>query len=117
MNYINLVDKALIANSDLAWQDLGDGIKRKIMAYDDHLMLVKVSFEQGAIGTLHQHPHLQMSYVAEGSFEVTVGDRKKILNKGDVFFAISNVIHGVICLEEGLLIDVFNPAREDFLQV
>ena len=115
MKYSNLLDKALIADDDLTWDDLGAGIKRKIMAHDDQLMLVKVAFEKGAIGTLHQHPHLQMSYVAEGSFEVTVGNSIKVLKKGDVFFAISNIIHGVVCLEEGLLIDVFNPAREDFL--
>ncbi len=115
MNYINLIDKSLISDNDLAWEDLGLGVKRKIMAYNDQLMLVKVSFEKGAIGSLHQHPHLQMSYVAEGSFEVTMGDSKKILIKGDVFFALSNVVHGVICLEEGLLIDFFNPSREDFL--
>jgi quercetin dioxygenase-like cupin family protein len=115
MNYINLIDKALIADNDLVWEDLGLGVKRKIMAYNDHLMLVKVAFEKDAIGTLHQHPHLQMSFVAEGSFEVTMGDRKKTLTKGDVFFALSNIVHGVVCLEEGLLIDVFNPAREDFL--
>lgn len=115
MNYIDLLDKVQIADSDLAWDDLGAGIKRKIMAYNDELMLVKVAFEKGAIGTLHQHPHLQMSYVAEGSFEVTVADRIKTLKKGDVFFAKSNILHGVLCLEEGLLIDIFNPAREDFL--
>ena len=115
MNYIDLADKALIKDNDLTWEDLGAGIKRKIMAHNDQLMLVKVAFEKGAVGTLHQHPHLQMSYVAEGSFEVAVGEGKKILGKGDVFFAVSNIMHGVVCLEEGLLIDVFNPAREDFL--
>ena len=116
MNYINLIDKALISDSDISWQDLGAGIHRKIMAYNNQMMLVKVAFEKGAIGILHQHPHLQMSYVAEGSFEVTVGENKKTLTKGDVFFVGNpNVVHGVICLEEGLLIDVFNPAREDFL--
>lgn len=115
MNYINLLDKALIADSDLLWDDLGAGIKRKIMAHNEQIMLVKVAFEKGAVGALHQHPHLQMSYVAEGSFEVTVGDSIKVLTKGDVFFALSDIIHGVICLENGLLIDVFNPTREDFL--
>jgi len=115
MNYIDLIDKALITDNDLTWDDLGAGIKRKIMAHNEQLMLVKVAFEKNAIGTLHQHPHLQMSYVAEGSFEVTIGDSSKVLNKGDVFFATSNIIHGVVCLEEGLLVDIFNPAREDFL--
>lgn len=115
MDYIKPVDQSLISDRDLYWEDLGGGIKRKIMAHNDQLMLVKVAFEKGAIGTLHQHPHLQMSYVAEGSFEVTMGENTKTLTKGDVFFALSNVIHGVVCVEEGLLIDVFNPARADFL--
>ena len=116
MDFKNLTDKTLISDSNIDWEDLGAGIKRKIMAYDDQLMLVKVAFEQDSIGTVHNHPHLQMSYVAEGSFEVTMGNEKKILNQGDVFFAPSNVFHGVICLQKGLLIDIFNPHREDFLK-
>lgn len=115
MNFKDLNDKALISDSDIDWEVLGSGVKRKIMAYDQDLMLVKVAFEKGAVGTIHNHPHLQMSYVAKGSFEVSMGDAKKILNEGDVFFAPSNVFHGVVCLEAGLLIDVFNPHREDFL--
>ncbi|WP_443938011.1 cupin domain-containing protein [Pedobacter sp. MW01-1-1] len=115
MNYKDLTEKALVADNDLSWEEVGQGIRRKIMAYDEHLMLVKVEFEKGAIGTVHQHPHLQMSYVAKGSFEVSMADRNRVLNEGDVFFAASNVFHGVLCLEEGLLIDVFNPHRADFL--
>ncbi|MDQ0969887.1 quercetin dioxygenase-like cupin family protein [Flavobacterium sp. W4I14] len=116
MNFKDLSNKALISDSNIDWENLGAGVKRKIMAYDNQLMLVKVDFEKGAIGTIHNHPHLQMSYVAKGSFEVTMGDDKKVLNEGDVFFAPSNVFHGVICLEAGLLIDIFNPHREDFLK-
>ena len=115
MNFKDLTNKTLIADSDIDWEELGNGVKRKIMAYDEQLMLVKVDFEKGAIGTIHNHPHLQLSYVAKGSFEVTMGDDKKILNEGDVFFAPTLVFHGVVCLEAGLLIDIFNPHREDFL--
>lgn len=116
MDFKELANKTLIADHDIDWEDLGDGVKRKIMAYDNDLMLVKVAFEKDAIGTIHNHPHLQMSYVAKGSFEVSMGDDKKILNEGDVFFAPTVVFHGVVCLEEGLLIDVFNPHREDFVK-
>jgi len=115
MNFKDLTNKTLIADSDIDWEELGNGVKRKIMAYDEQLMLVKVDFEKGSIGTIHNHPHLQLSYVAKGSFEVTMGDDKKILNEGDVFFAPTLVFHGVVCLEAGLLIDIFNPHREDFL--
>lgn len=116
MNFKDLTSKTLIADTDIDWEDLGAGVKRKIMAYDDNLMLVKVDFEKGAIGTIHNHPHLQLTYVAKGNFEVTMGDDKKNLKEGDVFFAPTMVFHGVVCLEAGLLVDIFNPHREDFLK-
>ncbi|SER38830.1 cupin domain-containing protein [Pedobacter rhizosphaerae] len=116
MNFKDLTNKSLIADNDIDWEDLGAGVKRKIMAYDENLMLVKVDFEKDAIGSVHNHPHLQLSYVARGSFEVSMGEEKKVLNEGDVFFAPTLVYHGVRCLEAGLLIDVFNPHREDFLK-
>ncbi|MCZ4221715.1 cupin domain-containing protein [Pedobacter rhodius] len=115
MNFKDLTSKTLISDNDLAWQELGGGVKRKVMPFDDNLMLVKVDFEKDAIGSIHNHPHLQLSYVARGTFEVTMGEDKKILNEGDVFFAPSNVPHGVVCLKAGLLIDIFNPHRKDFL--
>ena len=43
------------------------------------------------------------------------GNQTKILNKGDGFFAQPNIEHGVVCLDEGILIDSFTPYREDFM--
>ncbi|CAM3731027.1 cupin domain-containing protein [Aquirufa aurantiipilula] len=107
--------QTLIPDQDIPWSDIEPGIQRKIMAHNDQLMLIKVRFSQGAIGSLHHHPHTQASYVSKGKFEVTISGDKKILQAGDVYFVPSQEIHGVICLEDGELIDVFNPAREDFL--
>ena len=89
---------------------------RQIMAYDEHLMMVKVKFNQGAIGTLHQHPHTQSTYVASGCFEVTIGEEKKVLRAGDGYYVAPNLPHGCVCLEAGILIDTFTPMREDFLK-
>jgi quercetin dioxygenase-like cupin family protein len=107
--------KTLIQDEDVVWQELGDGIRRKIMAQNEAMMLVKVDFEANAIGTLHHHPHTQASYVSKGKFEITIGAEKSILEAGDVYFVPSGVVHGAVCLEKGELIDVFNPRRDDFL--
>ena len=98
------------------WENLGGGVSRQIMGYDQHIMLVKVKFEKGAEGIAHKHPHSQTSFVSEGIFEVTIGDRKLILKPGDSFFVPANIAHGVICIEAGILIDNFSPVREDFLR-
>lgn len=101
--------------SEMPWEDVGNGIHRQVFGYDDRVMLVKAKFITGGVGTLHSHPHTQVTYVDSGIFEMTIGDEKKIIAKGDGYFVPPNVIHGAVCLEAGMLIDAFSPLREDFL--
>ena len=112
----NEVVNTFIKNDDIAWEQVDTGVKRKIMAYDDKLMLVKVQFETGGIGSLHKHYHSQISHVDSGVFEVEIDGEKQILKSGDGFYIPPNVLHGAVCLEAGVLIDVFSPMREDFIK-
>ena len=107
------VEKVFIENESIEWENVDKGMRRKIMAYDDKLMVVKVEFETGGIGTLHQHYHSQITHVESGVFEVEIGDEKKILIAGDAFYIPPNIMHGAVCLEAGVLIDVFSPMREE----
>jgi quercetin dioxygenase-like cupin family protein len=101
--------------ADLAWESTGPGVRRTLVAYNDDLLLVKVEFETGAVGALHQHVHSQISYVESGEFEVTVGDETRVLQAGDTFYAAPNVPHGVVARQAGVLLDSFSPVRLDFL--
>ena len=112
-----LSDTPFVDASSTEWTPIGLGIDRQILSYGSDLMLVRVRFEPGAIGSVHNHPHRQATYVAAGSFEVSVGDSTRILREGDTFFAAGDVPHGVKALESGMLIDCFTPARTDFLAV
>ena len=105
-----------IKNDNVAWETIGEGLRRKIMSYDERVMLVKVEFEKGAIGTLHKHYHTQISHVESGVFEVEINGEKKVLKGGDAFYVPPNVMHGAVCLEAGVLIDIFSPMREDFIK-
>ena len=96
--------------------ELGGGVKRRILAHDDAMMAVEVEFEEGAVGAMHSHPHVQISYVLEGEFEATIGEETKIIKKSDTYYTQPNVPHGVICLKAGKLLDIFTPQREDFLK-
>jgi len=92
------------------------GITRQFVGYDNSIMMVKVMFEKGAIGQQHAHIHAQTTYVVSGKFEMTIGSETKILQAGDGFYTEPNIMHGCICLEAGILIDVFSPIREDFYE-
>lgn len=105
-----------VYNNDFEWENVGDGVRRKIMGYDKDLMMVIVEFKKDAIGYVHKHVHKQVTYVAKGAFEVNINGEKKVLKAGDCFLIPSDIEHGVVALEEGALIDIFNPHREDFVQ-
>lgn len=105
-----------IKEDDISWQVLDDKVKRKIMSYESSLMMVKVAFKAGGVGAIHQHVHVQITHVESGVFEVQIDGIKQILKAGDAFHIPSNVLHGAVCIEEGVLIDVFSPMREDFIQ-
>ena len=105
-----------IKDADIELDNLGDGISRKVIVYDESLMLVKVIFEKGAVGVVHQHYHTQISYVEKGAFEVNINGEKRVLGIGSSFYVPPNTPHGVYCLEAGVLLDMFSPMREDFIK-
>lgn len=105
-----------IEDKDIQWETPDVGIRRKVMAYNEQLMLVRVEFQKGAVGTLHEHYHSQISHVESGVFEITIDGKKKVLKAGDAYYIPPHVVHGALCLEPGVLIDVFSPHREDFIK-
>jgi len=106
-----------VAADTSEWKTVGHGVRRQILAHGADLMVVKVTFEPNSIGVMHHHPHRQVTYVAEGKFEATVGGERRTLHAGDSFFADGDVPHSVLALEKGTLIDCFTPGRADFLIV
>ena len=97
------------------WIELAPGNRRRVLISQPELMQVEFGFDAGAVGAPHSHPHVQASYVAEGSFEVTIGDVTTLLGVGSSFIVPPNVVHGVKALTAGRLVDCFTPRRDDFL--
>jgi len=85
-----------VEDAAVEWQDLGAGVRRKILGYNGTMMMVRVAFETGA-------------------FDVTIDGRTRRFGTGDGCMVPPNVVHGVVALEPGVLLDVFTPIREGFL--
>ena len=105
-----------VYNSEVKATNCEPGVTRKILSYSDELMMCEITFKKGASGNFHSHSHLQITYIAEGSFEFTIGGERKVVSKGDSVYMKANEEHGVTALEDGILVDVFNPKRDDFLE-
>ncbi|MFC0140492.1 cupin domain-containing protein [Erwinia mallotivora] len=94
---------------------VGEGVSRRVLAHGGKMMCVEVRFEQGAIGPKHSHPHEQLTYVCSGTFIFTVGDEQYRVRAGDTVYNKPGIVHGCVCLESGVLVDMFTPHRHDFL--
>ncbi|WP_102108488.1 cupin domain-containing protein [Oceaniglobus roseus] len=91
------------------------GVTRQVLSDSPELMVVSFTFEQGAEGRLHRHPHVQATYVQSGRFTFTVAGEEIAVGPGDSFVIPSDAEHGCRCTEAGVLIDTFTPRRDDFL--
>lgn len=105
-----------VNNSDKEYNNLGGGVRRKVLAYSDNIMNVELLFDEGAKGDMHSHPHEQIGYVIEGKLIFhEEGCPDVTLCAGDTYIVAPNVSHGIDCVTNVKLLDIFTPMREDFV--
>jgi len=105
-----------VSYKDVPTESGGEGVVKRVLAYSDDVMVVENTFSKGAIGKLHHHPHTQITYIKSGKFEFEIDGEKRVVTEGDTLLKTDGVPHGCVCLEEGQLIDIFAPYREDFVK-
>ena len=105
----------VISGRSLQWEELGPGLSRQILGWDNQIMMVKVRFDKGVEASQHTHFHAQTTFCHSGKFEFTIDGEKHVIEPGDGLYIAPNLLHGAVCLEAGVVLDVFSPVREDFL--
>jgi quercetin dioxygenase-like cupin family protein len=100
--------------SQVDWVQMATGVRRRVIADGQTVMLVEFEFDADAVGALHHHPHEQISYILRGSGRYTLGGETRTVQAGDAVHVPSNLEHGFTALESCVLLDVFSPPREDF---
>ena len=93
-----------------------NGLKRRVLAYNDKLLLAQHEMVKGWVGTVHSHPHEQIVYVVHGHLKVRCQGKTVDVRTGDTFVVRGGVEHGVSALEDSRVIDVFTPCREDYIR-
>ena len=106
----------VVFHADAALKALGGGVTRRVLAHTPQLMIVEVGFDAGSEGSVHTHPHSQNTYVLSGRFRFNVDGEDVEVGPGDTLAFPPDIRHGTLCLEKGVLLDIFTPMREDFLE-
>ncbi len=92
-----------------------EGIERQ-MFVGAQMMICRFRFAPFLVTPEHAHPHEQMSMVVSGRVRFFIEGEEQVASPGDVLHFPSNCVHGATMMEEEVvLIDIFTPLREDFL--
>jgi quercetin dioxygenase-like cupin family protein len=91
------------------------GLERRVLAFNDELMLVEHRMAAGSVFPRHSHPEDQLAYLLTGRVRVVCADEEFEASAGDSFVIRGGVEHQVTALEESIALDVFNGTRADYL--
>jgi quercetin dioxygenase-like cupin family protein len=98
---------------DVALFELAPGVTARPL-FGDGAMLNLVELEPGAGVPTHSHPHEQLGHVLEGELELTIAGKPHVLAPGDAFHIPGGVEHAARSERGCVVMDVFQPVREDY---
>ena len=94
---------------------ISEGIDRQ-MVVGRNMMICRLRFDPFVDTPVHSHPHEQITLVIKGKVKFTIDGKAVFVQPGDVLHFPPSQQHGATMLEdEVVLIDIFSPIREDFL--
>jgi quercetin dioxygenase-like cupin family protein len=93
--------------------ELAPGVSMRPL-FGSGVMLNLIEFEPGARVPEHEHPHEQLGYVLEGDLVLAIAGEERRLRPGDAYALPGGVPHGAWSVEGCLVLDIFQPVREDY---
>lgn len=96
-------------------EPLSASIGRQVL-HTESLTLARITLAAGAHVPRHDHESEQIANVLEGRVRFTIGDEVQVVAAGESVSVPSFAPHEVEALEDSVVLDVFSPARADWLR-
>lgn len=91
------------------------GIEMKTLCYGERTLMTEFLLKRGSTLPAHSHPYEQTGYLVAGHIRVKIGAEEHDTRPGDSWCIPMDVEHGAQILEDSVAIEVFSPARPDYL--
>lgn len=102
---------------ELPEREVRPGVFLRILA-GERMMFSAVRFAPHAAVPTHEHPHEQLGMILEGELELWINEERRTLRAGDMYTVPPHVPHGAETRDATcLVLDVFHPLREDYVQL
>ncbi|MCY3733370.1 MAG: cupin domain-containing protein [Chloroflexi bacterium] len=105
----------LQTHDDVPPIEMFEGVARRTLNAGERTSIHEIQIAEGCTVPMHTHPHEQIGYLVSGRVRFELGDEIKELSAGDSWIIPSEVPHEVTALEDAVALDIFSPAREEYI--
>jgi quercetin dioxygenase-like cupin family protein len=98
----------------IAEETLNPLARRKAL-HGKNITVARFRFDKGNQVASHHHGNDQITIVEKGAVRMVVGDEVLVLKAGDMVHVPPDVPHANEALEDTVIIEVFSPVREDWI--
>ena len=90
-------------------------LSRKVI-HVQNLTLARIELRKGAVVPEHSHVNEQVSMIETGALLFVMNGSKQVVRAGECLAIPPREPHRVEALEDSIAVDVFSPAREDWIR-
>jgi quercetin dioxygenase-like cupin family protein len=80
----------------------------------NNMTIARLEIQKGAVVPEHSHINEQISMIESGALQFFIGGSERIVRGGEVLVIPPDVPHGVVALEDTIVVDMFAPSRDDW---
>jgi quercetin dioxygenase-like cupin family protein len=91
------------------------GIDLKTLVHGEKTLLAEFHLQRDSQLPRHAHPQEQTGYLISGHIRLTIGGETFDVQPGDGWCIPANLEHQAEIVVDSIALEVFSPAREDYL--
>jgi len=98
------------------YKQVTEGVQLKVLVHGSKMLMAEFKLTAGSVVPEHDHPHEQAGYVVSGRVRMNVKGKQSFeAGAGGAWSIPGDVLHSAEVLEDAVVVEVFHPVREDFL--
>ena len=101
--------------NNITVEQLNPKISRRVV-HMEGLTVARLEILAGAVVPEHSHIHEQLATVEKGALRFTLEGRDVDLGPGQSLAIPSMVPHSATALEDTVVVDIFSPSRQDWIE-
>ena len=78
------------------------------------MTIARLELQKDAVVAEHSHHNEQITMVERGALQFAIDGGQKVVRAGETLVIPPHVSHGVVALEDTVVVDVFSPSRDDW---